>query len=108
VTLFLRASGFEHAPETIDTRYIAQLLAKDWGFWYTVTTNLKGLRKTTSDMPELNETDRGDIWSKVDKLLERTAVVHEGSLVKIAKDFEAQLKDWGGQYSMSEKEISAL
>ena len=70
--LLLRAHNVDegHAPETIDERYIAQLLAKSWGFWYTVTTNLKGLRKTTSGMPELNETDRSDISSKIGRLLE--------------------------------------
>lgn len=70
--LLLRAHslGEGQAPETIDMRYVASLLAKDWGFWYTVTTNLKGLRKTASEMTELNDTERSDISSKISKLLE--------------------------------------
>jgi hypothetical protein len=70
--LLLRAHNVAegHAPETIDEQYIAQLLAKNWGFWYTVTTNLEGLRKAISDMRELNEPDRSDISSKIDKLLQ--------------------------------------
>ena len=70
--LLLRAHslGEGQAPETIDVRYVASLLAKDWGFWYTVTTNLKGLRKAASEMAELNETEKSDITSKISKLLE--------------------------------------
>jgi len=62
--------GEGQAPETIDVRYLASLLAKDWGFWYTVTTNLKGLHKTASEMKELNEAEKSDITSKISKLLE--------------------------------------
>jgi hypothetical protein len=58
------------APEAIDARYIASLLSKNWGFWYTVTTNLKGLRKAVSEMTDLNETEKNDITSKIGKLLE--------------------------------------
>ncbi len=71
-SLLLRAHdlGEEHGPETIDSSYIVRLLAKDWGFWYTVTTNLSGLRKMISGMPELNATDRDDISSKIEQMLE--------------------------------------
>jgi hypothetical protein len=70
--LLLRAHsvGEGHAPETIDGRYIASLLARDWGFWYTVTTNLNGLRKTVSQMASLDETEKSDITFKIEKLLE--------------------------------------
>ena len=71
--LLLRAHslGEGQTPETIDMRYVASLLAKDWGFWYTVTTNLNGLRKAVSEMAELNETEKSDITSKISTLLER-------------------------------------
>jgi hypothetical protein len=61
--LLLRAHslGEGQAPESIDMRYVASLLAKDWGFWYTVTTNLKGLRKAASEMTELNDAEKNDI-----------------------------------------------
>lgn len=62
--------GDGHAPETIDTRYVASLLSKDWGFWYTATTNLKGLRKMVAESNELNETEKSDVTSKIGKLLE--------------------------------------
>lgn len=70
--LLLRAHsvGEAQAPETIDGHYVASLLAKDWGFWYTVTTNLNGLRKAVTEMASLNETEKSDITSKIGKLLE--------------------------------------
>ena len=52
-------------------RYVASLLAKDWGLCYTVTTNLNGLCKAASEMVELNETEKTDMTSKISKLLER-------------------------------------
>jgi hypothetical protein len=71
--LLLRAHSLEEeqTPEIIDVRFVASLLAKDWGFWYTATTNLKGLKKTVSEMAELNDTEKSDIASKISKLLER-------------------------------------
>lgn len=36
-------------PDTIDGSYIARLLASDWGFYYTVTTNLDRLRRHVGD-----------------------------------------------------------
>jgi len=70
--LLLRAHGVSQgqARETIDARHIASLLAKDWGFWYTVTTNLKGLRNAVSEMSALSEPEKGDVTSKIDKLVE--------------------------------------
>lgn len=64
--LLIRAHQVGSGPgsETIDAQYVASLLANDWGFWYTVTTNLKGLRKIASTMPALNETEKNDITSK--------------------------------------------
>ncbi len=70
--LLLRAHGVSeaHAPQMIDARYIARLLSRDWGFWYTVTTNLKGLRNAVAGMSTLDDGEKSDIASKTDKLLE--------------------------------------
>lgn len=48
--------------EGIDARYIAQLLAGDWGFYYTVTRNLEQLRHHVADYGAL---DRAQ-WETVD------------------------------------------
>ena len=50
--------------ETINGKYIASILSKDWGFYYTTTTNLAKIRKglerykdlfTTQDNQNINE-----------------------------------------------------
>ncbi|MFQ6085964.1 MAG: hypothetical protein ACE5OY_06855 [Candidatus Bathyarchaeia archaeon] len=68
--------------EGIDASYIAKLLARDWGFWYTATTNLKKIRKFVSEMDDLGaeaeidpkrfrKEDRGEITEKIEKLIGR-------------------------------------
>ena len=68
--------------EQIDAAYIAKILAQDWGFWYTATTNLKKLRKFMAELDTLGKEaeiepsqvdrkDREEIIKKVDSLLER-------------------------------------
>jgi len=68
--------------ESIDASYIAKLLAQDWGFWYTATTNLKRLKKFTIDIDKLSleaeidpkkieKNDREEIAGKIEALLER-------------------------------------
>jgi hypothetical protein len=82
--LLFRAHDVEEKGEKkcIDASYIAKLLAKDWGFWYTATTNLNKLRKFISEMDKLGpeieinpkkigKSDRQEIARKIDALLER-------------------------------------
>jgi hypothetical protein len=70
--LLLRAHPL--APDradAIDPEYIAWLLGRDWGFWYTVTTNLRRCRELALGSALLTEADRADIVAKVDGLLGR-------------------------------------
>jgi len=68
--------------ESIDALYTAKLLAQDWGFWYTATTNLKRLKRFTSEIDKLGpeaeidpkqieKKDREEIAGKIEALLER-------------------------------------
>lgn len=57
--------------ETVNVDYIAKLLGKDWGFWYTVTTNLSRLKEWTAEYPLLTIEDREDVEKKIDRLLTR-------------------------------------
>jgi hypothetical protein len=60
--------------ETINSAYIAELLSKDWGFYYTVTTNLK---KTLDFLPRysaLSTEDAGQISSRANLLLEQIEI----------------------------------
>jgi hypothetical protein len=70
ILLLAHAIGESDAPETINAAYISGLLAKDWGFWYTLTTNLKGIKDIIPGMDELTDSEREMIISRVDELLE--------------------------------------
>jgi hypothetical protein len=56
--------------ETINAKHIAKLLAKDWGFYYTVNQNLNKIKNWLDKYEWLSKEDRRDIASKVDKLLD--------------------------------------
>jgi len=58
--------------ETINNSYIAKLLATDWGFYYTVTTNLKLIRDQFMDKWRaiLSAEDRVDVTAKINTLLD--------------------------------------
>jgi len=56
--------------ETISTDRVARVLPSDWGFWYTVTTNLQGVREYVKVMSVLTTQEASDISSKVEKLLQ--------------------------------------
>jgi hypothetical protein len=82
VLLRVHKIGEKGEKETIDASYIAKLLAKDWGFWYTATTNLKKIKKFVSELDKLGaeaeidpsslkEEDRQEIAGKIENLLER-------------------------------------
>ena len=69
--VLLREHGVgENDDETVNYRYIAKLLSKDWGFYYTVTTNLKGVRDRLPTLGVLSEEDILDVGIKIDKILE--------------------------------------
>jgi hypothetical protein len=68
--------------ESIDASYIAKLLSRDWGFWYTATTNLKKIGKFVSEIDKLGlevkinpkvfrMEDRAEITEKIESLLKR-------------------------------------
>jgi hypothetical protein len=67
--------------ESIDASYIAKLLAQDWGFWYTATTNLKKIKiflteidklgqEANIDPKQIRTEEREEITQKIDKILE--------------------------------------
>jgi len=65
--LLLKAHRVEgkDEPETISIERISKLLARDWGFWYTVTTNLAGLEKHVKQMDELLPPEKDELASKI-------------------------------------------
>jgi len=59
----------EAEKETVNISYIAKLLSDNWGFWYTVKTNLVKVQEFLNQYGALTEADRQHIKSKIDKLL---------------------------------------
>lgn len=81
--LLLKAHSviLKQEKESINASYIAKLLAQDWGFWYTATTNLKKIKAFLTRLDELASqaginpkqisiSDREEIIHKVDEILE--------------------------------------
>jgi hypothetical protein len=70
--ILLRAHEIALAEESnrINGKFISTKLASDWGFWYTVTTNLKGLKQYVAEAEALGEDEKEDLASKLDRLLE--------------------------------------
>ena len=63
-------SGYE--KDTVDGKYIASILADDWGFWYDATNNLNKIRKIAEKFKEENklfEEEYKNVAKKIDKLL---------------------------------------
>ncbi len=70
--LLLRAYPIgDEEQAQINARYLEKLLAKHWGFWYTVTTNLHGLADVVAEMKELSEDERNFIIERSNQLLKR-------------------------------------
>ena len=58
--------------ECIDAKYIAKILADDWGFWYDATQNLEKLKKfleTSTSEGKLDISVKSTVEERVNKLL---------------------------------------
>jgi len=68
----LNAHRVEECDETeaLSATYIASLLCKDWGFWYTVTININGVKDRVSTMNVLTKDERQRIVSRIEKILD--------------------------------------
>ncbi len=55
--------------ELINAPHIARSLANDWGFWYTVTTNLKKLRNYLGKL-DVTPKEQATVEAKIDRLLQ--------------------------------------
>jgi len=60
----------ETDKETVNAGYIANLLSGDWGFYYTVVTNLNKVKNRLSKHGALTDVDRLNIEKKINKALE--------------------------------------
>jgi hypothetical protein len=69
ILLFLEHDVGDVDKETINGKYIAELLSKDWGFYYTSTINLKKVTSLMGQYLELSSDESKTIHQSVDKLL---------------------------------------
>jgi hypothetical protein len=58
--------------ETVNSAYIAKILAEDWGFWYTATANLQKVHDYVGASNLLAEDDKVVVATRLDEL--KTAI----------------------------------
>jgi len=58
----------EDRKDAINGRYIATLLSRNWGFWYTLTTNLKGIKDLLPTVDALSDDDRDNVAKRIGEL----------------------------------------
>jgi len=69
IILFLEHDVANADNETINGKYIAELLSKDWGFWYTSTMNLNKVLTLMNEYIQLPEDESKRVKERVNKLL---------------------------------------
>ncbi len=88
----------DNDQETINAGLIARILANDWGFWRTVTGNLRLLEDALLRYDQLPEEDRSVVRTRIRELQDRIEVAPKslrwktrariGEKVKWYKDVE--------------------
>jgi hypothetical protein len=57
--------------DTINLDHVSEILANDWGFYHTVTTNMKKLQEYVAECPGLKGDDRATISDRVKAITDR-------------------------------------
>jgi len=71
VVLFRARQLSESDDNEINVKYISKLLANDWGFWYTVLTNLDKVKNYGLTLSQLSDADKKDVSDKIESLKEK-------------------------------------
>ena len=69
ILLFLEHDLSDGDESKINATYIAEELSKDWGYYYTVTTNLKKCKTFADNYDWLTDEDRRIVKDRIDRLL---------------------------------------
>ena len=69
IVLILEHEIGENGKETVNAKHIAKILAKDWGFYYTVTTNLNKVESFLQKYEVLTQENKEVISTRIKKLL---------------------------------------
>lgn len=98
--LFLAAPISDGDANAIDVSYAAELLADDWGFYHTATTNLGRIRDATADVNILTDEQRDIITEKIGRSLEiieltpKTSRWKKRAAVGTSKRWYQEVSDW--------------
>lgn len=64
-------SDQQPGPKSVDVDYIVEMMRKDWGFYYTFTTNLKQVPDHIAEFPAITEDEGNIIRGRIEALLRR-------------------------------------
>ncbi|MEM2262379.1 MAG: hypothetical protein QXK24_08000 [Ignisphaera sp.] len=65
--------GDREEREKINIKYIASILSRDWGFYYTVTQNLTKILSMLYEFEQLLPEDIEDLRNKIERILQHLA-----------------------------------
>jgi len=68
IILLLGHDVGEDDKDHINAKYVAALLAEDWGLWYTTTMNLDKVKLFASKYDQLSDDEKTDTAKKIDAL----------------------------------------
>lgn len=71
VIVLLHEHGLDGPQGAIDAAYVAKLLSDDWGFYHTVTMNLRKVRDYLAGIQSLSQEDRELVSGHIDDLAKR-------------------------------------
>ena len=71
VVLVLEHQMGDTEKEVVNVKYIADLLSRDWGFYHTVTTNLRRVKEFLNTCEALSEGDRNSVAGRIDQALQK-------------------------------------
>lgn len=69
IVLLLEHPVGKSDAEVINAAYIARILGSDWGFYHTVTTNLKRVETHLRDFDEVDAQERAVVQGRIEELL---------------------------------------
>ncbi len=68
--LLLEHEVGDNDSDMVNGTYISKIMSKDWGFYYTTTTNLNKVKSLLGDYDALSSDDRDVIRARLDELLD--------------------------------------
>jgi hypothetical protein len=71
LVLLLEHDIGESDKEQVNARQVCSILAREWGFYHTVTTNLERVKSYLQDNEILNKNDKAAVTGRIDRIRER-------------------------------------